>query len=199
MSKTTTKSRHCSHCNHNVIDFTRSTEAQFIQQYTHKNHALCGRFLTEANGQIVFRKSSTMVRLQRIFLLALLLQFHQVLISRDDLGHFGAWKSRMEQRFASKKNVLTFYGIVKAGRERIDSVAVKITVNQAFTIQTTTDHRGRFTFELASNLLVDTLAFKVGRRAELTYAVNELAEEASKRIYKATYRRRYVSNGCPAF
>jgi hypothetical protein len=182
-----------------VVDFTRSTEAQFMEQYAQKKDALCGRFLTEANGEIVFRKSSAMGRFQKIFLFALLFHFHQVLISRDDLGHFGAWKTRMEQRFSASKNVSTFYGTVKAGRERLDSVEVKITVNHAFTIQTTTDHRGRFTFELAPDFMVDTLQFQVGRRSELTFIVNELAEEASKRIYKLTYRRRFVTIGCPSF
>jgi hypothetical protein len=199
MSKTATKSRHCSHCNHDVIDFTSSTEAHFMEHYAHKKQEICGRFLTEANGEIVFRKSTAMGRFQKIFLFALLFHFHQVLISRDDLGHFGAWKTRMEQRFGPNKNVSTFYGTVKAGRERLDSVDVKITVNHAFSIQATTDHRGRFTFELAPSLMVDTLQFQVGHRAELIFVVNELAEEASKRIYKLTYRRRFVSVGCPAF
>jgi hypothetical protein len=130
--------------------------------------------------------------------MVLLLTFHGGLCSHAAINSIEKWKSKLVDRFQNTSETVTLYGVAQYGRQRLDSAAVQINVNNHFVVTTTTDRRGRFSFQLQPDMLIDTLRISADGRSEINFAVNESALLASKRIYRLKYRT-YRFNGCPSF
>jgi hypothetical protein len=130
--------------------------------------------------------------------MVLLLTFHGGLRSHAAINSIEKWKSKLVDRFQNTSETVTLYGVAQYGRQRLDSAAVQINVNNHFVVTTTTDRRGRFSFQLQPDMLIDTLRISADGRSEIIFSVNESALLASKRIYRLKYRT-YRFNGCPSF
>ena len=137
-------------------------------------------------------------RWHKVLCMVLLLTFHGGLCSHAAINSIEKWKSKLVDRFQNWCETVTIYGVAQYGRQRLDSSAVQINVNNHFVVTTTTDRRGRFSFQLPPDMLIDTLRMSVDIRSEIIFAINESALLASKRIYRLKYRT-YRFNGCPSF
>lgn len=199
MTRESHSHRFCSSCEKKVFDFTSSSQEEFEAVRQKEGNHLCGRFVTDENGTILFESKRGGHRWQKIFLLALLLNFHQTMFSNVNMDYLNALNTKLLQIAHPAGEKATLYGIVKLGRHRLSNTDVRITVGSSISIYTTTDSRGRFTFELSPTTQIDTLWFQVGRRQPIPFVLHESASEASKRIYKLNYSRTFVSIGCPDF
>ncbi len=130
--------------------------------------------------------------------MVLLLSLHGGLRSHAAMNPIEKWKTKLADRFQNTSETVTLYGVAQYGRQRLDSSAVQINVNNLFVVATKTDRRGRFSFQLQPDMLIDTLRVSVDGRREIIFAINESALLASKRIYRLKYRT-YRFNGCPSF
>ena len=199
MTRESHSHRFCSSCEKKVFDFTRSTQEEFDAVRQKEGDQLCGRFYTDEQGTILFEAKRTGRRWQKIFLLALLLNFHQTMFSNVNMEYLHALNEKLVHLSKPNSEKVTLYGIAKMGRSRMSDATVRITVGKSISILTTTDDRGRFTFELAPTLSIDTLLIQVNKQRPVSFVLNESAAEASKRIYKLKFGRRFVSVGCPSF
>ena len=134
----------------------------------------------------------------KVLCMVVLLTFHGGLHSHVAINPIEKWKSKLVARFQNASERVTLYGVAQYGRQRLDSSAVQINVNNHFVVTTTTDRRGRFSFQLQPDMLIDTLRMSLDGRKEIIFAVNESALLASKRIYRLKYRT-YRFTGCPSF
>lgn len=199
-SMTSDHSHHkfCGSCEKTVFDFTKSTQEEFDLVRQKEGPHLCGRFNADENGNIYFPNKRPKQRWQKVFLLALLLNFHQTMFSNVNMDYLQELKSRLWGINQTAGEKVTLYGVLKNSHGRLGNASVQITVSETISFTTTTDSQGRFTFELPPNMYVDTLVIKINNGYTKNFVLNETALEASKRIYKIKLpTRRFV--GCPSF
>jgi hypothetical protein len=192
------REKYCSNCQKQVIDFTRSTKIEFDLAYQEHGVNLCGRFVANESGTIQFQSSKSLQRWRMVFLLVLCLNFQNSLFSNLPPQWPPLEKTEV-QHIAPTAEMATLYGILKVGKRRIDDADLTIMINDNFVIPVTTDKRGRFSFELKSNLIIEKIAIQFDQKQTKIFEINESASEASKRIYRVNYKQSYRFVGCPAF